>query len=892
MNTRYTFLVLLRISVWLNLYPYHTSVVSAILFSRQQYGGSFQCENDDDARNNATTSRLIGPNFYGIPPATSKNESLNTIQDREYRLLTHYARISLPSNNSLDDYPDTLYVNRNEQPSSNPFLNSRSDTNQIVNRYISRILLGCYNNSDMDEIFLNDKTRPFAISGTSFRTKICNRDGDYDFATIDLLQFLYVSRQYPGSVPMTVYEVIRDKLLTINGTITSNYIVTPCQVNFGPLRRSILIKNHEDTENHILQSQISRYLSNQLLIEVYPNNLQFNNTANGNKVWMLQYLSSFLRDYFYEYNSRPYQSFTVKALTVLHSFALDTDIVLITEMILDLITAFSSMQMNHLRRFVPFRRQPKYKKETQSWKGESELYRLALLVGNYGTLDGPDYVLPKVPEEITSFGDAILISTVASNYQLKDFLWNMFYRDTPEYFVSNHHVVEMYYSTKNVLLSAGGNTDDSVFPRFTISNRFCFFNPCLLNGYFIKEIVEELSLSITNDEKGWSRPTTIIPSKEQSTDILDMIRFDGNRNFDDIFRSRNLCVAPGFACGLQLQYGKIIEPILDKCSTVMGDWRYLDFSGNGNNNAICPKYGYYMATYERSCIECNNKADNYGVLEISENVQTMTFSAFQEKVAANNPYPFESSGIQTYRRITGQAIQFEINPPSDDQSQIVQIHGVDDGDIAYNLDRNYRNMPMAWSANGSIQSLSAVGRWTFDSSNDGTIRQRSIYDVTDALHPRRLTSELPNLIKHKMINEVAIGKYFDDSCSVLYDDTLQSISFSYNLFHVSNVRTTWRRSQLQSSHGLIKKSVNFLQRTTTYTFQDNERIVTVGVGTATFLGKQRINRIRIVTNMSRSIIVGYGRNEQAIYNDNHIIAFYGRASDEMLHQLGVISISN
>jgi hypothetical protein len=134
-----------------------------------------------------------------------------------------------------------------------------------------------------------------------------------------------------------------------------------------------------------IYTEISRYLTNQLLIEVYPERqVEYNNTLNGNTAWMLQYLSTFVRDYFYEYNSRPYQSFTVKALNVLHSYANDAVVGLVSELILDIISAHSSLQMKTLRRFVPFRRQTKYLQETNAWAGESEAYRFVVLVGNYG----------------------------------------------------------------------------------------------------------------------------------------------------------------------------------------------------------------------------------------------------------------------------------------------------------------------------------------------------------------------------------------------------------------------------------------------------------------------------------------------------------------------------
>jgi hypothetical protein len=341
--------------------------------------GTFNCSYDEAKFNNK------GPNFFGIPPATNMNESISTLPDREYRILSYYAQISLPLNSSLDDSPDKR--NTADKSPTNPYFNSRTDVYRLVSRYISRIMLGCYNNTEIERILLDEKTLPFSIPGTSVRTGPCYRDGDYDFATIDILQLLYVSKEYDNSMSEELYSLIRDKLLTIKGSVPGNAYLLECNVG-----KTILLEV-EDTENHILQTKISRYLTNQLLLEIYPNEYAYNNSLNGNRDWMLDHLSIYLKTYFYEYNSRPYQLFTVRALTVLHSYAYDNDIVQAAEMILDLVTAYSSIQMNHLRRFAPYRRQPTYLTNTESWRGDGEVYRLALLVGNYATFDGPTYSL-------------------------------------------------------------------------------------------------------------------------------------------------------------------------------------------------------------------------------------------------------------------------------------------------------------------------------------------------------------------------------------------------------------------------------------------------------------------------------------------------------------------
>jgi hypothetical protein len=398
---------------------------------------------------------------------------------------------------------------------------------------ISRIILGCYNNSDFDRIVLDKRTRPFAIAGSSEKssTAACPRDGDYDFASIEMIELLYVSRNYPGSLSKEVYTLLRDKMLTIRGAVVSTIYQTSCNFVVGPIQKDVVLDIGE-TENHILMMEISRYLTNQLLIEVYPDNLSYNNTMSGNTKWLLEHLSNFTRDYFFEYNSRPYQVFTVKALTVLHSYALDSDLVLATEIVLDMITAYSSIQMNRLRRFPPFRRQPKYTNRTQSWDGDGEFYRLAVLVGDYDTLQGPNYTMPTLPEFGPTLGDVTLPNAVATKYRLTTLL-DMFFlsENQTSYFAGHNYVAEMYYSTSTFLISAGGNGVDATIPPFSFADEYCLFDICILKNKYVRAVLEYFYLLQDTDSRGWSEPTSIIPTYERSMDQLDLVRFDGNRDF-------------------------------------------------------------------------------------------------------------------------------------------------------------------------------------------------------------------------------------------------------------------------------------------------------------------------------------------------------------------------
>jgi hypothetical protein len=63
------------------------------------HSGTYNCQNIEDP----TYRDTIGPNFYGVPPATNTVESKSRLNDREYQILSYYSQLSLPLNNSNDN---------------------------------------------------------------------------------------------------------------------------------------------------------------------------------------------------------------------------------------------------------------------------------------------------------------------------------------------------------------------------------------------------------------------------------------------------------------------------------------------------------------------------------------------------------------------------------------------------------------------------------------------------------------------------------------------------------------------------------------------------------------------------------------------------------------------
>ena len=300
-------------------------------------------------------------NFSSIPPAKNVNESQTTFDDRRDLVLQWFSSLALRPCNDEDNDEET-----------NCRLDSRNDVRHLCDWTIAKIILE-ESVQDAEDIILDASSLPFAVSGTSMNKDdpdaICHRKGDYDFALINWLHLIYVSRDHPGILSAEAYTKIVTEFLTLYGNDHDASYGLSCGLTFQSTTVRI-----EETENHDLMEEVSQYLTNQLLAELAENegNTKFDNDLNGNNDFMMEYLAHFFEEGFYEYNSRPYQGFTVLPLSLLSDYAQSPGVALAAEMLLDVISGWTAVQTNNLRRFMPFRRQRDYiappgVEERQGW---------------------------------------------------------------------------------------------------------------------------------------------------------------------------------------------------------------------------------------------------------------------------------------------------------------------------------------------------------------------------------------------------------------------------------------------------------------------------------------------------------------------------------------------
>ena len=164
--------------------------------------------------------------------------------------------------------------------------------------------------------------------------------GDYDFTAMAFTALLYLFGEKPDILYPKTRQHLLNNILTIEG---------------NKFRRNVGYMFLEDSENHILMTEGSRYLKNQWLRNHGNNAPEYNNKTNGVEKKLKVFLEEIDTCGFYEFNSAPYLGYTYCALLNLYEFA-SGDIRSLSGKLLDRLNwqyALSSYKFKH---FPPNRR--------------------------------------------------------------------------------------------------------------------------------------------------------------------------------------------------------------------------------------------------------------------------------------------------------------------------------------------------------------------------------------------------------------------------------------------------------------------------------------------------------------------------------------------------------
>ncbi len=395
-------------------------------------------------------------------------------------------------------------------PLKNPPLPPKVGMDEFMETMISRMALKV----DLENVSRNIMTETFHPwnPGTEIALlgSICKRMGDYDFVMMGLLTMAYMDED-AGQTLLTpeARNKLRHELLSQTGV----------KHHTGFKLENCLPIKIKDTENHILMTETARYLTNQLLLKESivsgKRDDSYDNQKNGFEEWLLNHLSQFLRIDFDEFNSRPYQAYTIIALSNLHSHAEGERVKTVTKMILDYISVKVALQSMGLRRHTPFRRRLQYRETKYFTDADHAMSWFALHAGNH---DFTDLARAEHIDDVTLDNYPYLMAAT-DKYEIPEMIHEMFFhRSGPVFQTFNGRDPEAYFLSENFVLAAGGR------------HRNVF-------GYFVSQ---------ENDV--WAVPTNIIP-RSSGLGLKEAFSMTGDPKWK---KRNNLCVAPNFACGKNL----------------------------------------------------------------------------------------------------------------------------------------------------------------------------------------------------------------------------------------------------------------------------------------------------------------------------------------------------
>ena len=208
-----------------------------------------------------------------------------------------------------------------------------------VNLKNSRIVISCFLEGKRVEEMNKYLMRQKAV-GHPGSPWLFYPHGDYDFTAMAFTALLYLFGEKPDILYPKTREHLLNNILTIEG---------------NKFRRNVGYMFLEDSENHILMTEGSRYLKNQWLRNHGNNAPEYNNKTNGVEKKLKNFLEEIDTYGFYEFNSAPYLGYTYCALLNLYEFS-SGDIRSLSCKLLDRLNwqyALSSYKFKH---FPPNRR--------------------------------------------------------------------------------------------------------------------------------------------------------------------------------------------------------------------------------------------------------------------------------------------------------------------------------------------------------------------------------------------------------------------------------------------------------------------------------------------------------------------------------------------------------
>lgn len=352
------------------------------------------------------------------------------------------------------------------------------------------------------------KLKPLTLVGTDINFPLYRRMGDYDFSLIGII---LIAKLWRNNLSPECRKHIFKKLLVLKGGNIR-------KKKFGPF--GLL----PETENHRLLSNGSLYLTNEIIFEDYDQSDVYNNLKNGVHEHLKNHLIEIKNNGLYEYNSRPYNELSLRALLVINSLTINEEIKSISKEILDGLFLKYAVQSWRGYLVVPFRR--KNENAVDEIRDRDVISSWGAAYTNFSAIE---YI-----ENLT----LLLFSRVLEYRPPQEYIKYLLDDYGTYWSRAKYSNLEITYREKNFALFSGGYTDKPFF--------------------------------INTGENATVRPTCLM-TRDGSTKLSELIRFEPNHWLLD---NNNTGIYKNFACGMNIK----IPPNV-KSAYNAGEFSFYEFPG-------------------------------------------------------------------------------------------------------------------------------------------------------------------------------------------------------------------------------------------------------------------------------------------------------------------------
>ncbi len=441
-----------------------------------------------------------------------------------------------------------------------------------------------------------------------------------------------------------------------------------------------------ETENHLWMINSTKYLNNQYIMA--NGGTGYASDQTDLREWILKEMQRLLKADFLEYNSRPYQRYSMVSITNLADFAEDVDIRTGARAVMEYAVAKYAVTSSEGRRIAPYRRKREYLQHVDGVprdgtaltttdppknglfdlnRGADHQHALGLLYFgvslNLPGFDGNQYAAS------TSYAShAIYYAT--SGYRPDETIYSLVIdrdRSPPVHQRLHHYGWEIVSSGAAFTITAGGHTTG--MPKNTT--------------------IDPIDQLFVADDLGAAVPTTVMlagpphqpptltqpevarPPAARRSSLERFLRFQGK--LPDAVDSApsydlNLCVWDGFACGVNVVIpGDLAAPCMKPGHRA--GWFLVR-----SDDADCAAYNggppFWMSLYRKQLFGSDlgdfDEVYSAGFVEVVDAAE-MTFDDFKSRVSARNPGPGEPMTVSgdcggsyvSARGSSGQRIAFD-----------------------------------------------------------------------------------------------------------------------------------------------------------------------------------------------------------------------------------------